>query len=505
MKCARKEITLPINFKSKSYQKEFELDTTLPDFLPNISRPVRVDAKVVVESISPAEDKVEINGKIVYGFLYISDHKESLKFTEFVDNFVMRSEVTGIRPTTVILPNIICTGVSCKMLNPRKFLLRSKWDIAYMVNNSMSHSLIDEKSEGCFFKTDTFTAYNLRPVVTREFSFSDTNDIGDAYSAISEIVTKNINIASTEHSVGDGYINIKANAILKVMCIENSADEEVFMVSKNVATSMIVEDEAIGSDSLCYIDISPTSLSTEVSIDSYGENKVVSSKFGYCVDVYCYNPEIITIATDVFAANTTNTQKPTELRYNRLIGIDKKVFTIEKIIETGETEFSKLYDSSAMLTMNPGEISGKETICNGSALISLLGETSAGVDLIDVAVNFTERIPATDISEMNVRAVDVSAAAVGNANVSLKIIAVAEYKRCEDVSVIAIENCEFTDIPKSENAPNVLIYYPSQEDDLWSVAKRYGIAPDNLKAGNADRFDGDKIVSKVVLIPQRQV
>ena len=504
MKCARKEITLPINFKSKTFQKEFELDSTLPDFLPNISRPVRVDAKVVIESISPSEDKVELNGKIVYGFMYVSDHKESLKFTEFTDNFIMRSEVTGIRPTTVIIPTIICTGVSCKMLNPRKFLLRSKWDIAYIINNSVLHTLIDEKSDGCFFKTDTFTAYNVKPVVSREFSFSDTNDIGDGFAPISEIVTKNINIASTEHSVGDGYINIKANAILKTMCIENSPDEDVFMVTKNIATSMIVEDESIGSDSLCYIDITPVSLSTEVSIDSYGENKVISSKFGYRVDVYCYNPEIITIATDVFAANTTNTQKLTELKYNRLIGLDKKVFTIEKIIETGETEFSKLYDSSALLTMSPGEVSGKETICNGSALISMLGETPAGVDLIDVAVNFTERIPAIDINEMTVRAVDVSAAAVGNANVSLKIVAVAEYKRIEDVAVKAIENCDFTDIPKNENAPTVLIYYPSQDDDLWSVAKKYGITPDNLKAGNTDRFDGDKIVSKVVLIPQRQ-
>lgn len=504
MKCARKDISLPRLSRSRSFQKEFELDTSLPEFLPNISRPVKVDARIIVESVNSSEGMVEVKGKIIYGFLYVSDHRDSLKFTEFIEDFSSQTELPEASSNSVVIPIFNCSGVSCKMLNSRKFILRSKFDLAFTVNNNASQSIVDEKSENCFFKTDTVTTLVAEPAIEREFCFSDLYDLGETAPEINEIITKSVLITPAEHSSGDGYINVKANAVLKALCLGAEDENSVFTITKNIPISFIIEDETIGSDSICVVDITPVSLTTDVGIDSYGNSKVISTKFCVKASVHCSNPEILTFATDVFAADTTNTQKHIDLQFSRFISAEKKVFAIEKIIETGDIEFNQLYDSTAVLTMNPGDVTGKETVCNGNALVSLLGNTPSGPDLVDISVGFTERLPATDVSEIIVRPIEVSATAVGGSNVSLKIIAAAEFKRIENISVTAIENCEFTDMPVSENIPSILLYYPSQNDDLWTISKRYGIAPDRLKAGNNDRFDGEKPVSGVVLIPQRQ-
>ncbi|OGO93262.1 MAG: hypothetical protein A2Y17_02765 [Clostridiales bacterium GWF2_38_85] len=504
MKCSRKNILLPNVTYVRNTQKEFEYDASLPEFLPNINRPVKVDAKAIPESVIVNDGKIEILGKIIYCFLYVSDYMDSLKYTEYEDSFSIQSEITDATKNSIVSPLITCAGLSCKMLNPRKFILKSKFDISYTINNLKQYSIIDEKSEGCFFKTDTIKCFTKIPIIEREFCFTDKYDIGDSFKPINEIISKNIYISPSEYSTGDGYINIKASANIKMLCISDEKSSEIFCVTRNIPLTFIIEDSEISSDSICSIDIIPASVTTDVGIDAYGENKTINIKLCVKASVHCYNPEIITIASDVFSPNSSNIQKQADLQFNKLIDTEKKMFTIEKLLETSETEFSKIYETSATLNITKSEIADKETIFNGTAVVSILGETNNGIDLFDIMVDFSERLPAIDITDIQIKPIEIFATAVGNSNIALKIISSAEYLKSINESRYAVESCEFTDIPVESNAPVLLIYYSELNDDLWTIAKKYGIAPEYLKTKNPNRFDGDKITdNNLIVIPRR--
>ena len=104
MKSELQTISLPKAIKPEHCFKDIETEGVLPDYSPDISRLVRVDAAPCVENVR-CDDKCEISGKLVFGLLYESDYKSKLAYTTFTVPFELKCDALAAKET---YPDVRC-------------------------------------------------------------------------------------------------------------------------------------------------------------------------------------------------------------------------------------------------------------------------------------------------------------------------------------------------------------------------------------------------------------
>ena len=106
------EITL-----NDTFSKDMELDGTLPDYAPDITRLIRIDAKIKKPEVPINSNKAEMNCTVDFGILYESDYNPGLAYVVIPGSFSQSLTV----PTSWKLTDasVNCAYLTCK-LGPRK-------------------------------------------------------------------------------------------------------------------------------------------------------------------------------------------------------------------------------------------------------------------------------------------------------------------------------------------------------------------------------------------------
>ncbi|MDD4422787.1 MAG: DUF3794 domain-containing protein, partial [Eubacteriales bacterium] len=107
--------------------KDLELESSLPDYCPDISRLIRVDCVPVIESSEINGEKCVVVGKIICNMIYETDYKNKVKSAVFEKDFTHNFDVpmqNSVDPVPEVTTR--CAHISCKMLSPRKFIIKSR-------------------------------------------------------------------------------------------------------------------------------------------------------------------------------------------------------------------------------------------------------------------------------------------------------------------------------------------------------------------------------------------
>ena len=156
MKAESTIIKLPRTIMETGTDKDIEIECNLPDYLPGINRVIRTEANVLTDEVVISGNKAEVNGKAVFSLLYESDYKGKLKNEKYSVDFVQRFDVGELPAGECFAKaNCRCSYVSCKALNPRRFVLKCRADIRLEVKGMQDVAVVSvEEGGGAFFKTE---------------------------------------------------------------------------------------------------------------------------------------------------------------------------------------------------------------------------------------------------------------------------------------------------------------------------------------------------------------
>ena len=297
---------------------------------------------------------------------------------------------------------------------------------------------------------------------------------------------------------------LNTTAIFKVF-YENNGN--YYMFSRSVPVSLTVEDDDIDENTLVYYFLSVTDKSVRVEMDNYGEDRII---------VFSYMPELLLfkiketveeIPNDVFSPSDILEGNIKTVTYDELSGIIQRPFTLEKVFELPEVEFSEIYDTSAVMDVESTENAENGFTLNGRSGISVLGKTDRGIDTVSFNVNFSQNFPEINPSfnnECTVIPIQASASVTGRNMITVRVSAnasIMQYERknhtlLSDYSVVSQRNIREKEC--------ITIYYPSKDETLWDISKLYGVDPKEIANENKSSFGSngelDKNV-KAIFIP----
>lgn len=490
MKFDIKSVFLPEIILNDTFSKDMELDSTLPENAPDIIRLIRIDAKMGKPEVTFNGGKAEVNCNVDFGILYESDYKSRLAYVTVPGNFSLKADCPDLTGEYYTNANVGCSYLTCKLLGPRKFVIRAKMNTDLAVTTVKEVKTVDSDASqvNAFFLTQKVNSIGPCGTYTENYTFSD---VLPAEGIVDQIVYIQADAGVPEVSVSEGRLNVKSKAVVKVLYA--TEDGLYDLVTQTYPVNLTFENENITPDQIYRVDIWISDAGATIETDDYGDNKLISVNYTISMLANCFEKIEDTVACDGFCADRSSQSEIVPVSYKSLSKIAEKTFTFDKTHDTEKTDIREILDTG--ITFNITEKTIKDGVLNikGNMDIEVLTRTDSGISSVDFGGEFDESINIEEgntVADITLKAVEVNSNVYGGENISVRALVHvrADVYTSPAVNVLA----SFTADDNATPADGAIrFYYPEKAETAWSVAKKYRKNPKKLMDDNRNVFETD--------------
>ncbi len=499
-----------------SPEYEISEEYILPDYLPDIRKILLIKAKIEENDAYIQEGRAEYSGDVVFNVVYLGDTGQVKCVTQAYPytNYISQE---NIYDDSVIDAVTRVENRSVRAVSPRKLLLKGRAVTEISIFNKLC---VSPRLVGGSGVEDEFTlerkTNNVECANYLQFSESDIRVSEDieykGKAPISEVVYYDADLFMTDCKYSDGKLNVSGNA--RVNCLlgcSNEGENAVYeAVEKNIPIERSFDVKLPKNDSRCFGRFELGAIECGVANDSYGESRIIEIDFVCRANITSISNEDTVFTDDVFstAYKYENTYK--EVDTERLVKCGYSNFSASGSGEVSNLEGIEL--DRVIINRGEAQMTQKE-LSNGKAVFE--GECTIKAVITDKNGNYiTTDIPFPIRYEMPVESMESNRCMTEctvldsrvnidgnkiNANVEIGLnYAIFEKVSANPVSVISIDKTA----PLTEEKEGVMrLYYPEKGEDLWSVAKKYGISRSALE--NANNRQLSEGLPRVILIPMK--
>lgn len=505
MEIYTKEIPLFKSVFCGDVDREFEKETSLADYSPDISRLIKLDATPYVESAIINGDKCIINGVYLFSMLYESSESVSLSFATFNVPFTERIEIkTAVKEGTVNCKAKI-KRIGCKIINPRKFSVRIKTALSLSVQGIERVKICDTSllPQNVHVKKDNYTYKGKIDEKTNEFSFEESYNLNEKSVPVDDVIMNYFSAEKPECFLSNGKAELKTSVTSKLLYTGEGGDGKCIISKKSFPVSMTFDDTDIEDNVTVCCEASVVSAETSIDVDSYGENRVVHIRFTVKAKITQYKNCETEFATDGFASGCRN--YPVSQKFTTLTTKDtvSRIFSLEGKFAT-DTKIGEIIDHTSKINECRLKKDDSAVILYGTYTVSLLCRSNERYENIDLTESFEEAIPETDsnfdIWDIDCSTLETSVNFSTDGKIEAKVVCSMKLTPDAYVSFSAVTDI-IADDDEEKDGYNLIFCYPSGKDDLWNIAKRYFVNPDALRNDNPETFNAiGELTSRLPII-----
>ena len=496
---------IPI-FKSvfhSEVDKETEKELSLPDYCPDITKLIRIDATPYIESSAINGERCTVEGIYVVSLLYESDCKSALSFTTFNIPFSEKTEIKNAGKESIPKAKMVVKRIGCKLITPRKFSLRLKSGLNLSVKNVEKASVVDVECgvENLLYKKESCEWYEKEEKSEYEFKYKETFKIPESLKPIDDAVMNTFCTEEPECIIADDKVHIKTSICCKILYSSEESQNDYIMFANSFPITMVCNDTDLNDVTSSRAEAQVTFSEISVDVDSYGENRVIEAAFTVKAKLYTRKKKSAFYATDAFLAELpgeTVTKQFTTLTESEPV---TRIFTAEKRFVPENVTFSSICDSTSRINDCKITVNENGTFLTGIYVASFLGVTENGYISCDEAGEFSEKISSERIYYddyiVNCNVSQTNAALSADGNIDIKLTLKTETVFESKKTFNAVTEIRSDDVQKKKGL-EMLFYFPMEKDDLWSVSKKYFVYPHRVSNENPEIFDREgKILTKV--------
>lgn len=429
--------------------------------------------------------------------LYETDYKSKIKSAEFVKDFTHSFDVPlqgSMNP--VAQAKARCTHITCKMLSPRKFIIKPRIQLDLDVYANTAVKTVDTRSgDNTFYKTVDITYERKLTPYIEEFTFEEEMPLLQSEKSIGDIVFGSVQLQPPQVTVTGSDAIVKTNATVKLLYEAEGSDNELVSTTKIVPVNMTLSNLPVDDAGRVAVSLSVANARVTSELDAYGENRIVKAVFTAKAKAEMTEKVTETVATDLFSSDCINKTENTSIILPAQNAETDRTFSIETVITPEKPFVNTPFDIDIIINDLKAEIAEGGVNLSGSYTVTILGRTADSLESYDSVGEFTEFIP-IELPE-NVTSVDAelypfdySLTMMSDGSIALRIILNAKIKTySEEQQTIVSSVISQEPLPKERESYSVIYYFPSASDNLWSIAKRYYANPSVIKNANPNAFD----------------
>lgn len=502
---------------------ELSGDYILPDTYPDVKKILRARARPVLIGRYISGRKLEFSGAVDYIVIFSADGEngESLHCVHFAGDFESAlGELNELENADIALTPRV-SALNVRLSNPRKLSIRSTVSTDVKISSMLPCTA---KCEGARtleeelkleLLSETVTSRRERTFTAEPLRISENLEPDSTQPSIDEIVTCDATIHFHEarpiYTSDDFTVSLKGDAVVNCLYKSQSEAGNYRSFSRKLPISYIVgagdfkdyftscRPESIAAYALAV----PTEINAVVAEDNYGERRIVELDMTADVNVRITAGEELPITLDAYS---TERESECVMKDFDCHSPSKVVFANFSIGETVTRDGLNLADDAAIIDAAADVSVGSLTLERGRAVVS--GNAFISCILTDGTGSFTSSDFTVPI-RCEMSAPDIIQPFAYNCLPSVSDLRVRidpdrinfdfELSLCTEVFEHSrrriVETVRLIGEPRStSNDSAMTLCYPSKDESLWQIAKRYNTTVSALEAANREN-------SRVLLVP----
>ncbi len=503
---------------------ELSADYILPDTYPDVKRILRVSAKPILIGRYISGRRLEFSGAVDYSVIFSADTEngESMHCVHFAGDFDGSvGDLDNLERASIsVIPTI--GACSVRMANPRKLTLKSTVNTGVKIIMPTS---AEPSVEGGSGTSDTsleklfsnITARRERTFLCEPLRISENFEADTSKGTIDDIISCTAQILFNEAKVNLEDSTVTLKGIANVNCVYKSQTEAG--VYKSFSRKIPVAHTAdaaeyCGAFTYCRPEtLSATANAVTIEMnanaaeDSYGERRVVEFDMSADVTVGIVGGEDVSTVLDAYS--TSHSSDCTMKNY-ALKTPDKIFSTSFSVSESLTRDQLSLPENCSIIDTQIEVVSPETSTQRGrlqlsaNAMISCIIESDGTYSAVTATIPIKCDLGSSEISSPICRSAEFLASDVrtrtdsDGIHLDFEIYLCAAV--CEDKNVSAVSEIRLSGEGKHcTGDAGLTLCYPSGEDTLWQIAKRYKTTVAKIEEANVGR------AASVLIIPNDAV
>lgn len=482
---------------------------------PEFAKVLNTDGKVVIASSEVIEDRIIVEGKMVFEILYSSnDENPGIYKERAVSNFNHSIQIPGA------LPEMMCrvtTGIdliNSTIVSNRKAKINAVINIKGMVYGKEAVEVITDirgqdvqlLKEPC--EIDEYVVEdNGQSVIKGKV------DIPEDKGEVKSILKTNVHIHKKDIAVQEDRIIINACALIKVV-YDTTAGDDILYMEQDVAFTHEMNMSGVTPGMKCDVSFKIQDDYEEVKENENGERKGIEVEVVVDIKTKVYMKKEMERIEDAYSPEEKYELEKQTVKSMSFFGegVDSQNIK-EKIVLPDDV---KPINSIKHINVNPVVTDSKivedkvviEGIIN-CCVIYMAAVEEGGME------NYVEEIPFKStidmpgvkfdmVSEVNANIEHMSYEKMSGREIDIKVIVESGAKIFSKAVLDVVKAVEEIDITDSiRNMPSIIIYTVQPNDNLWKIAKKYFTTIEDIVKIN-DIQDPDYIEAGAkILIPKK--
>ncbi len=466
---------------SRGLGSEVSGDFTLPDYQNEIRRILEVIPTVLPPAKYVSDTSAEFNGTVDYQVVYVGADGGVYSVPLSSDyNISVPLDNVGREAAISAFCTVSAENVSTRVSAPRRLGIRTRLRADICV---LAHSECGSTIAAGAAASDIYTYTEKIPTLQSESATTDIIKVSYIAPLGSEdvrVVLADAGMCEMVCNSREGVIDCSGTLNLRLLCVSEESGEYTTLESK-IPVEGQIDMDSVSADSLCrtcgYVS------DVEINVTDAG----IECEIGVIFEGKCTNIYEAEYMSDMYSTEYDCICRMENKSVRRMLCHAQSGFTVSERIALENTSLpadAEIVECTASAGFDRCECMGNKCAFSGNAKFCVIYSKDGEMWSTELAVPIKYEAPTLYESDANAEISSFEACAGiyapkirindGNVCIDAEVYFSGECMTQKTVSVV--EEAQIGET-KSKREPELVVCYPAKEDTVWSIAKRYSVAP----------------------------
>ncbi len=505
-KCLKTSVYVNENVFSDSCEQPIDVDFTLPDYCPDISKIFKCRAFARISSKGINGKNITVDGSVCITVLY-ADKDNNLCSYEYQYPFSKIKEMPNECSGANLCCNVKCEYINCRAVTGRKVDIHGAVGINIRVFKRKSNDVISDYDD-CNIELRRAVAPATVPMGYSEkyIIIEDEIAISNATAPIQSVLRYDAVPSVKESKIINDKIVVKGDMAVTILyCSEGSAVPQVMKTT--LPFSQIVEMQGVTDLCECETKAYLAFLEIKPRMAQNGENRCFSlmAKVLLSCESYCMND--IPVIQDAFSTKFETNIIKDNITFSKICHNIKEICQFKKNVEVSEN-ISSVIDLWCDVQSKSVKFEGSNLIvCATFMVFFVVCDEDNNVSFYEKPIDFEYKFPITETDrpmqcnpDIDITSTGFTITSANTIDLRLDVLVNASVYEKTKMSLI-------TDLEVDKNRPTMrkgkgamTIYFTNKDECVWDIARTYNASVEDIMNMN-DLKDECLKEGTMILVP----
>ncbi len=467
-----------------------DMDITLPEYLPDIVRILRCSCVPGVRSHQVNGDRITAECTSLVRVLYMNEQGKLYCFEQNVQ-FAKQIEVNADDNARDFFVGAKADYINYRVSGQRRFELHGAITIYAKCSTKKNHEIVvNATGDGITLKSEKTEVCNLKTVVEKVFTVTETCDAGTLSEPMGTIISSSASAIIQELKIVSNKLFLKGELIIHT-AFTGTETQEVQNIENVININQIIEANDISEDSRIDAHLTVTDLEIKPRFDLSGNKNLLD--ISACVNFSGRGYETTTISCvrDAYSVKYETDIKKSIIYTATIQDEIKDNFLCRGIADLSSTGVSRVLSFMCTdLTSGFTLLENNYTV-SGEVTTEIVYEDIKG-DICfaqrNIPYEYSKTAPETNAILTCTPNCDITARSFvinGDGQLDVRIeIDVRGFIFCEKENLVTTELFVNKDKVKNTDTASLTVYFADSGEALWNIAEKYNTTVDRIMREN---------------------